>query len=72
MEHFTIGDILVLNEFYGGRVTMPNFKGELVGYSKKVFSVNGDPCARVKRLDTKAGRVELWGQGWLRKWSKQS
>ena len=65
MERFQIGDILVFNEFYGGAPKMPNFRGELVGYSKKVFSANGDPCARIKRLDTKAGKIELWGQGWL-------
>jgi len=65
MEHFAIGAIVVLNESYGGRVTMPNFKGEVVGYSKRSFSANGDPCVRIKRLDLPSGAIQLWGQGWL-------
>lgn len=67
MEHFEIGDILVFNKSYGGAVEMPDFRAEFVGYSIKVFGANGEACARVKRLDTKAGGIDLWAQGWLKK-----
>ena len=63
---FQIGDIVVLSESYAWPLR-GKFRGQIVGFSRGLLDINGNPVARVKRLDLASGNVQTWGQGWLEK-----
>ncbi len=64
-HRFNIGDVVGLNDDYGGKL-VETFRGEIIRYSKKECDRFGNPCVRVERLDLKSGRIETWGQEWLK------